>query len=81
MASITIRNLDNSLKEKLRLRAAHHGCSMESEVRMILSQSLNMPGGTINLAGAIHKRFVIYGIKNLPIPSRQPVRNPPDFAE
>src|SRR2546423_7824867 len=36
MASITIRRLDESLKQQLRLRAASHGRSMEDEVRTIL---------------------------------------------
>jgi len=36
MASITIRQLDNDLKQRLRLRAASHGRSMEDEVRTIL---------------------------------------------
>ena len=39
MASITIRNLDDEVKHKLRIRAAEHGCSMEAEVRGNLSQS------------------------------------------
>ncbi len=37
MASITIRNLDDTTKEKLRLRAAAHGRSMEEEVRLLLA--------------------------------------------
>src|SRR6478609_2341577 len=36
MASITIRQLDDDLKKRLRLRAASHGRSMEDEVRTIL---------------------------------------------
>ena len=36
MASITIRQLDENLKQQLRLRAASHGRSMEDEVRTIL---------------------------------------------
>src|SRR5207244_798181 len=36
MASITIRQLDEDLKKRLRLRAATHGRSMEDEVRTIL---------------------------------------------
>jgi phosphopantothenoylcysteine decarboxylase / phosphopantothenate---cysteine ligase len=36
MASITIRQLDESIKQQLRLRAASHGRSMEDEVRTIL---------------------------------------------
>jgi plasmid stability protein len=33
MASITIRNLDDTLKRSLRIRAAEHGRSMEEEAR------------------------------------------------
>jgi phosphopantothenoylcysteine decarboxylase/phosphopantothenate--cysteine ligase len=36
MASITIRQLDDALKRRLRLRAARHGRSMEDEARTIL---------------------------------------------
>jgi phosphopantothenoylcysteine decarboxylase/phosphopantothenate--cysteine ligase len=36
MASITIRQLDEQLKRRLRLRAARHGRSMEDEARTIL---------------------------------------------
>jgi plasmid stability protein len=40
MASITIRNLDDTIKARLHLRAAQHGWSMEQEVREIFQQSL-----------------------------------------
>jgi plasmid stability protein len=40
MAALTIRNLDDSVKAKLRVRAAHNGRSMEAEVRAILSDAL-----------------------------------------
>ena len=36
MASLTIRNIDDDLKERLRVRAAQHGHSMEEEARTIL---------------------------------------------
>ncbi len=36
MASITIRQLDEGVKKRLRLRAARNGRSMEDEVRAIL---------------------------------------------
>jgi plasmid stability protein len=38
MASIIIRNLDDALKAKLRVRAARQGRSMEEEVRIILTE-------------------------------------------
>lgn len=40
MASITIRNLDDKVKEQLRLAAAHNGRSMEQESGLILGRAL-----------------------------------------
>jgi phosphopantothenoylcysteine decarboxylase / phosphopantothenate---cysteine ligase len=39
LASLTVRQLDDSLKKLLRLRAARHSRSMEDEVRVILRQA------------------------------------------
>ncbi len=41
MASLTICNLDDPLKTRLRVRAATHGWSMEQEARTILRAALN----------------------------------------
>ena len=81
MASLTIRNLDTNLKAQLRQRAAQHGRSMEAEVRIILSQTLNVPRSEQNLAVAIHRRFESFGIESLSILPRQAIRNPPEFGE
>ena len=43
MASLTIRNLDDGLKARLRIRAAQHGRSMEEEVRVLLQEALASP--------------------------------------
>lgn len=40
MATITIRNLDDEIKRKLRLRAARHDRSMEAEARAILAKAM-----------------------------------------
>lgn len=40
MAAITVRNLDDAVRDKLRLRAASHGHSMEAEVRSILAEAV-----------------------------------------
>ncbi|MDE0260813.1 MAG: hypothetical protein OXJ37_00225 [Bryobacterales bacterium] len=40
MASITIRNLDDDVKTRLRVRAASSGRSMEEETRLILRQAV-----------------------------------------
>src|SRR5262249_31291343 len=45
MASITIRQLDDDLKRRLRLRAARNGRSMEDEARTILRNAASLEGG------------------------------------
>ena len=75
MASLTIRNLDERLKGRLRVRAATRGRSMEEEVRQILRTVLNVsePAST-NLAERIRRRFAKLGDVQLPIAAREPVR-------
>lgn len=80
MASITIRNLDDDLKQRLRLRAAEHGHSMEEEARGILRQALGQPAIPRNLAAAIRARFAPLGGVDLELPPREPMREPPDFG-
>lgn len=41
MASLTIRNLDDALKQRLRVRAAQQGRSMEEEARVLLRDALS----------------------------------------
>jgi antitoxin FitA len=80
MEALTIRCLDSSVKNRLRIRAAHQGRSMEAEAREILSQALlaeNPPQA--NMAEAIRKRFAPLRGVNLPILRRGGVRPPPDF--
>ena len=60
MASITIRNLDDTIKEKLRLRAAAHGRSMEEEVRLLLGELRNTTPTGIAPA-AVNARSVASG--------------------
>jgi plasmid stability protein len=82
MASITIRNLDDSLKARLRIRAATHGRSMEDEVRDILRSALNRePTQPANLATAIRARFARFGGVELTMLPREEMREPPAFEE
>ena len=43
MATLTIRGLDDDSRDRLRLRAATHGRSMESEARSILAEAVSSP--------------------------------------
>ena len=81
MASITIRNLDESVKRRLRLRAAQRNRSMEDEARDILRTALAQePARLKNLADAIRRRVEPLGGVELTLPSRGPMREPPDFT-
>jgi plasmid stability protein len=81
MASITIRNLDDALKRKLRLRAAERNHSMEEEARDILRNALAQePSSTANLADVIRKLVEPLGGIELSLPPREPIRDPPDFT-
>jgi plasmid stability protein len=76
VASITIRNLDASLKRLLRVRAAEHGRSMEEEARDILRVALfESTGPTRDLAAAIRERFAPLGGVELPSVERGPIRS------
>lgn len=79
MASITIRNLDDDVKRRLRVRAAEHGRSMEEEARDILRQVVGPPSAPRNLGAAIHSRFAAVGGVDLAPVQRGPMRPTPDF--
>jgi plasmid stability protein len=83
MASLTIRNLEEPIKALLRIRAAHHGHSMEEEVRQILRIALLEDARSPqNLAETIQKRFVqLGGVDDLPITPREPLREPPQIEQ
>ena len=74
MPSITVRNLDDDLKQRLKEQAKKHGCSMEEEVRQILAEALppkpkvklvegqETPMTGLDLAMAIRKSFQSVGL-------------------
>ena len=79
MASLTIRSLDETLKRRLRVRAAEHGRSMEEEVRAILRETLGEPAPPRDLAAAVRKRVAGLGGVDLDIPAREAAPEPVRF--
>ena len=79
MASITIRNLPSGVKERLRLRAAEHGHSMEAEARVILQSALERPGSRTTLTSIMRELFGPENGVELELPPREPGRTPPVF--
>src|SRR4051794_35849352 len=57
MAGITVRRLEDSVKSKLRLRAALHGRSIEEESGEILKAGVVAPPDGLNLAESIRRHL------------------------
>ncbi|MBS0194808.1 MAG: plasmid stabilization protein [Proteobacteria bacterium] len=84
MATMTIRNLDDALKARLRMRAARHGQSMEEEARSILRAALAQrveDESAATLYTAIRARMEPLGGVELALPPRPAMREPPDFGD
>lgn len=82
MASITIRNVEDELKRRLKVRAAVHRRSMEAEARDILQDALGLlppavaPGNLYEAIRAIVEPLGGIELESFP---REPVRQPPRF--
>jgi plasmid stability protein len=82
MASMTIRNLDEKLKARLRMQAAKHGRSMEDEARDILRSALSTASTrTATLAKSIRRRIEPLGGVELQIAPREPMRESLNLGE
>ncbi|MCP3729311.1 hypothetical protein M9978_02620 [Sphingomonas sp. MG17] len=81
MASMTIRNIDDALKSRLRIRAAHHGRSMEDEARDILRSALSSgTDRTPHLVDRIRERVARVGGIDLADVRREAMREPVDLS-
>ena len=79
MGNVMIRDISDDIEQRLRIRAAEHGHSIEEEALAILREALTEYPPPANLASAIHDRFAPLGGVELRIPSREPMREPPPF--
>jgi antitoxin FitA len=58
LASITVRNIDDSVKQALRVQAAEYGLSMEERVRQLITEaSTARKAGRLDLALEFSRRF------------------------
>jgi plasmid stability protein len=81
VAAITIRNVDPDLKQRLRVRAATSGHSMEEEARNILRAELAVQDDEpADLYQRIRQHVDPLGGVDLPLPDREPMREPPDLT-
>lgn len=78
MATLTIRDVEEDLRARLRVRAARHGRSMEAEVREILRDALVKSPPDDRFGRRIQQRFSAVGGVELVLPSRS---EPPRAAD
>ena len=81
MGTLTIRQLDDQVKAKLRVRAAEHGNSMEEEAREILRQAVAPVAEETgpDFVSRIRERLKPFGGVDLELPPRLLPRKPPKF--
>ena len=83
MATLTIRNLDDEIKSRLRIRAARNDRSMEEEVRLILRHALldnDNDDASPGLGTRIRQRLEATGRVDLELPNRsEAARIPADL--
>jgi len=72
MSTLTVRNIEPAIKDKLRLMAAAHGHSIAEEVRSILRRSVTQGTKPCGLGSRMHARFIAMGDVVLPLPERFP---------
>ena len=81
MTTLTIRNLPDDVKARLRLSAAANGHSMEEEARAILRRALATPQANRGGIGqSIHARFAKLGGVELETPARRERPRAPRFG-
>jgi plasmid stability protein len=80
MATLHIRDLKDSVKESLRVRAARNGRSMEAEARAILEEAAGKREPQEHPYHAIRRAVAEYGPLDLEFPPREPGCEPPDFG-
>lgn len=81
MAAVSVRGLDPGVKERLRVRAAEHGRSMEDEIRTILTDAVAAPVEPGGLFLTLYERFQELGGVELDIPARREFPRIPDLPE
>ena len=79
MASITVRDIDDDVKTRLRDRAAANGRSIEEEARSILRDAVGRKPAPRNLASIIRAHFGSSNGVDLELPPRESGREPPSF--
>lgn len=76
MASITIRNLDDRVKEQLRVVAAQAGHSMEEHVRQLIEREVDAALPATGFGTWMHEQFRGIDTADFEAPARSALAEP-----
>lgn len=80
MAAASVRDLDEVMRERLRVRAARHGRSMEAEIRAILTEAVTPTEDAAGLARTLLRRSGDLGGVELELPARREAPRAADLS-
>lgn len=80
MAAISIRDLDDQVRDRLRIRAAANGRSMEAEARTILTEAVRPKGESRGLLVTLFDCVREAGGAELELPERSTPARAPDLT-
>ena len=80
MAALNIRNLDETVKRRLQVRAARHGRSMEAEARAILTEAVREAADSAERAEPVEQRREQPGGVDLDLPGHEEPARAADFS-
>lgn len=80
MAAISVRDLDDHVRDRIRVRAARHGRSMEAEIRAILTDAVSEPEDGDGLFQVMLDRFAAVGGVELELPARHALPRAADLG-
>lgn len=69
LTAISVRNLDDHVTERLRIRAARHGRSVEAEIRAILVEAVREPSDPNEVSQTLVDRFGAIGGAEISVPT------------
>ena len=77
MAVMTIRGIDEEVRDRLRIRAAQHGRSMEAEARASLTAAVSpVEASLLDSLVAFGRELRATGHDLEPLPRDEPLRDP-----
>lgn len=81
MASVTVRNLDERVKERLRVAAAKSGHSMEEHLRQLIEREIGSDLPRSGFGTWMQRHFAGAAGREFEVPERDDLAEPIEFSQ